>query len=108
MKSALFWFLQFVIVALEALAWYLIKQSVITNENVYLLLAMICYSLVAITISYILSTSGEGIGITNAFFNVLSSVVIVLVGMALFAETYSLAMTVGIGLGMFSILLLAN
>ena len=105
------WFiaLQLGAVSLEVAAWYFIKRCSETDGTAnigFCLLAMLCYCVIVLLA--IRMVKYAGIGVSNAIWNVLSTLAVTGLGIYLFSECYSVSVVVGLVLGCLSLILLGN
>jgi multidrug transporter EmrE-like cation transporter len=100
-------FYLFCIVLLESIAWYYLKKYTVSNEVSDLLLGTVSYSLIAFLIAKILYLGSVNLGVANAYWNVLSTICIALIGVFFYNETYSLSACMGMVLALGGIYLLS-
>jgi len=70
----------------ESIALYAIKKYDIVSSGCLISIAVLCYSVVPLIVSLILS-KGMGIGTVNLIWNVMSNVYGLLIGLLLFSES---------------------
>jgi small multidrug resistance pump len=104
MLSTEFILLILLVVAVEACSWACIKTFTITGQRWLLGLASLGYFLNVLCLSKM--TQSEGMGITNALWNILSTIVVAALGILVFSEPYSWTTLCGFALGIVGILLL--
>lgn len=84
-----------ILFVLESIALYCIKRHNLVSSATFIVLAMVCYSLIPLIISLILS-KGHGIGTVNITWNVMSNVYGLLIGMLIFSEVINGTQWLGI------------
>lgn len=93
------------LVAFEFLALYSIKKYKISKENKFVVLAILGYSLVALTLIRIVEKN-DSISLTNVTWNILSSMYGIFIGYILFTEEITTKQFLGVAVGMISLLLI--
>lgn len=101
-----FLFLQLTAVAIEVGIWYLIKTYAQdpTGNILYLIMAMVGYAVIVLLAVRMINYAG--VGVSNAIWNVLSTLAVAGLGVYAFSESYSVSTCVGFLLGAVSIVLL--
>ena len=79
------------------------KLFIIDNKTKFIILAMLVYSLQPILFSQILKTGHYGIGETNIRWNIMSSIIVAIFGVAYFKEYLNKIQIIGIILGVFAL-----
>lgn len=103
----LFYIYALLVVASETFAWVFIERwSLFPNNYWNYLFAIVGYAAVIYFITKMLRFN-KGLGVTNAIWNVFSTIAIAALGILLFSEKYSIAMIIGIFLGIASLFLLS-
>jgi multidrug transporter EmrE-like cation transporter len=99
-------FLLFLIAFIESIAWFFLKKHYLTKRVDYLSLYIALY----ISIPYFLikTLKYEGIGIVNLLWNILSTIAVLLIGYFIFNEKINNYQTIGVGLGLISVILLCS
>ena len=82
------------------------KLFVINNKLKFIILAMLVYSLQPILFSQVLKTEHYGIGETNIRWNIISSIIVAMFGVAYFNEYLNKIQIIGIILGVFALALI--
>lgn len=100
----IFWFI--LILLVEAFALYSIKMaSVFPDEKKYIVFAVVSYALIPLFL-YKMLLYGQGIGVINCLWNILSTIYGFLIGIYLFQEHVSKQQIVGAILGLIGIILI--
>lgn len=91
-------------VGIESVGLYCLKEYADTHHKSYLILGILLYVVVALMFVALLKQ--RNLGLTNGLWNVLSTVMVVIVGYFAFKEELSIKEVIGIILGIFSLVLL--
>ena len=82
------------IIVLEFIAQYFLSKSIIDSNNIYLLIGMFSYMLIAY-LYYLLLLKLNKIGIANALWNVFSNIGIALIGYLFLSEKFTIKEVIG-------------
>jgi multidrug transporter EmrE-like cation transporter len=99
-----YFLLIFSIVFFESIAQYHIKKSKIKNNNLYLLVAFLSYSIVCLLLNKCYDFNG--MGITNFVWSVLSIVTMLIIGVVAFNEDITKYDLIGIVISMIGLYLI--
>lgn len=104
MKTSLIvWFV--ILLCIEATALYCVRKSSDNKKYVYLTLSCILYASIPIVLYLIISNTHK-IASLNCTWNIASSIYGLIIGMLIFSEVYTVKQCLGVGLGLFSLLLM--
>lgn len=99
-------YLLLIISIIECTAWFFLKKNYLTNNKTYLLLYLMLYMIIPFFL--IKTLKYEGIGVVNMLWNIISTIVVILIGYYVFSERINHLQYLGIGLGFLSIILICN
>lgn len=92
------------ITAIDVIGWYCIKKYHLTGNYYFFLTTLTAYILMPILILKVLPY--EGIGNTNMIWNVMSTILVLLVGCVIYKESINHGQFIGILFGILSIVLI--
>jgi multidrug transporter EmrE-like cation transporter len=92
------------LIIVEILAWYFLKKQHIEENDTYIFLFFLLFSLIPWILIQLVRL--EGIAITNVYWNIASTMLVILLGYFVFKEKINSVQYIGVGLGILSITLL--
>ena len=92
------------ITVIDVIGWYCIKKYHLTGKIHFFLVTLTGYVLIAFLLLQVLKY--EGIGMTNMIWNIMSTIIVLLIGYYIYKEQINNLQLTGILLGMLSILIL--
>lgn len=101
MEQKTIWALILVIAVLETIAMGIIEDSANKN-NMYYLLGIVIYTLVAYTLYHILKNGN--VAITNALWNATTVILVSLMGVFYFEEKFTIYQYIGLGFAVLAII----
>ena len=103
MKSQAIEYILFLIIV-EILAWYFLKKQHVEQNDTYMFLFFFFFALIPWILIQLVKL--EGIAITNVYWNIASTMLVILLGYFVFKEKINSVQYIGVGLGLLSIALL--
>ena len=94
----------FLLIIVEILAWYFLKKQHIEQNENYTLLFFFTFALIPWILIRLVKL--EGIAITNTYWNIASTLLVLFLGYFIFKEELNNAQYIGIALGIVSIALI--
>jgi len=92
------------LIIVEILAWYFLKKQHIEENDTYMFLFFFFFALIPWILIQLVKL--EGIAITNVYWNIASTMLVILLGYFVFKEKINSVQYIGVGLGILSIALL--
>ena len=92
------------LIIVEILAWYFLKKQHIEENDTYIFLFFLLFSLIPWILIELVRL--EGIAITNVYWNIASTMLVILLGYFVFKEKINSVQYIGVGFGILSIALL--
>ena len=92
------------LIIVEILAWYFLKKQHIEENDTYMFLFFFFFALIPWILIQLVKL--EGIAITNVYWNIASTMLVILLGYFVFKEKINSVQYIGVGFGILSIALL--
>ena len=92
------------LIIVEILAWYFLKKQHIEENDTYMFLFFFFFALIPLILIQLVKL--EGIAITNVYWNIASTMLVILLGYFVFKEKINSVQYIGVGFGILSIALL--
>ena len=102
-KQAL-WYL-FLLIVVEIFAWYFLKKQHVDNNESYTILFFFTFALIPWILIKMVKL--EGIAVTNMYWNIATTILVILLGYFMFKEKINSLQYIELGLVVLSILLLS-